>query len=254
MEIEEQLRLCAEKLGEQLGVSHIEFRYAERVLPISTVRKDKVSMMLALPDNSDELFNQLSSKLRSQIRRPKREGAQTQVGGKELLLSFYAVFSKNMRDLGTPVYPLSFFSTILKSFPLSAKILVVHINNIPVAAAFLIGHNGTMEIPWASSLRDFNHLSVNMQLYWAALKYSIDQGYRSFDFGRCTMGGGTYNFKKQWGAKPVQLNWYYWMNNGGNLPQINPSNPKYRIFISIWKQLPLWFVNWLGPKIIKHLP
>lgn len=244
----------ATKLGERLGVSHIELRHTESVLPVSMVRKDKVSMILTLPSSSEELFKQLSSKLRSQIRRPQREGALTQVGGQEIIHDFYRVFSKNMRDLGTPVYPKSFFAAILEQFPQATRLIVVRLANKPVAAALLIGHNGRMEIPWASSLREFNHLSVNMQLYWDALRYSIENGHHSFDFGRCTLDSGTYQFKKQWGAKPAQLYWHYWLRSGGDLPYINHTNPKYRLFISLWKCLPLWFANWLGPKLIKHLP
>jgi serine/alanine adding enzyme len=244
----------AAKLGEELGVSHIEARHVVSDLQVSMVRTDKVSMVLSLPLTSEELFNQLQSKLRSQIRRPQREGAYTQIGGAELLSEFYAVFSENMRDLGTPVYSLDFFKTILEEFPQASRLLVVRVAKKPVAAAFLIGDHGRMEIPWASSLREYNHLSVNMQLYWDALKYSIENRYRSFDFGRCTIDSGTYNFKKQWGAKPVQLYWFYWVKDGGSMPCINPSNPKYRLFIMIWKRLPLWFSNWLGPKLVKHLP
>lgn len=244
----------AAKLGERLGVSHIEMRHTAPVLPVSTVRTDKVTMILSLPSSSEALLKQLSSKLRAQIKRPQREGAVTQVGGIELLPEFYRVFAQNMRDLGTPVYAPALFANILRRFPQAAHLLVVRLAGKPVAAAFLLGHNGMMEIPWASSLRAANHLSVNMLLYWEVLKYSVEQGYTSFDFGRCTLDSGTYKFKKQWGAEPKQLYWHYWMKDGGGPPQVNHANPKYHLLISAWRRLPLWLANWLGPKLIKHLP
>ena len=111
-----------------------------------------------------------------------------------------------------------------------------------------------MEIPWASTVRDFNKISINMLLYWEVLKFAIESGRKVFDFGRSTVDSGTYRFKKQWGAEPVQLNWHYWLADGGELPQLNPDNAKFRMAINAWKKLPLPLANLLGPHIVRHLP
>ena len=111
-----------------------------------------------------------------------------------------------------------------------------------------------MEIPWASTLREVNKIGVNMFLYWEVLKYSIEQGFKTFDFGRSSVDSGTFRFKKQWGAKPKQLYWYYWMRDGGELPQLNPNNPKYQLVIKLWQKLPLALTKLLGPMIVKNLP
>ena len=75
----------------------------------------------------------------------------------------------------------------------------------PVAAGFLAGFKERLEIPWASSVKAFNKWSPNMLLYWTCLEFACAQGYRTFDFGRSTVGEGTYRFKEQWGAKPHPL-------------------------------------------------
>jgi hypothetical protein len=125
---------------------------------------------------------------------------------------------------------------------------------MPVASGFLIGFKETLEIPWASSLREYNAQSPNMLLYWTALRFACERGFKTFDFGRSTPGGGTYRFKEQWGAKPVPLYWYYWMRNGGALPELNPNNPKYRSAIALWKHLPVGLTKVLGPFIVRNLP
>ena len=66
--------------------------------------------------------------------------------------------------------------------------------------------------------------------------------------------GGFDKFKEQWGAKPMQLYWHYWMRNGGPLPELNPRNPKYQLAIRAWKSLPVGFTNLIGPHIVKYLP
>lgn len=91
-------------------------------------------------------------------------------------------------------------------------------------------------------------------MYWEILKYAIRHGYRQFDFGRSTIGAGTYKFKKQWGAKPMQLYWHYWLKDKGELPSLNHSNPKYSLAIRVWKKIPLPITKLIAPMIVKYLP
>lgn len=252
-DIEIKLMAAVNDYAREAGVSHVEYRDN---LPRSgyAVKTDKVNMILALPDNGEALWQGFSSKLRAQIKRPQRENPRTVIGGLELLDDFYRVFSRNMRDLGTPVYTKAFFAEILRCFPSQSRLIVVYLSKRPVAAAFLLGFKERLEIPWASTISDVNHLSINMLLYWEVLQFAIRTGYRFFDFGRSSKDAGTYRFKKQWGAEPMALYWHYWLKPGQQLPSLNPSNPKYALMINIWKRLPLPLTRLIGPHIVKNLP
>jgi serine/alanine adding enzyme len=245
---------AATVLAGELGVTHVELRTSREHALGLPVRADKVSMRLVLPASTHELWSAIGPKVRAQVKRPQKVGAECYFGCDEFLPEFYAVFSRNMRDLGTPVYPYKLFERIYKQFPEQARIAIVRLAGEPVAAGFMLGHQDVMEIPWASSLRKHNHAGVNMLLYWKALEYSLDQGYKYFDFGRSTIDSGTYRFKKQWGAEAHQLYWYYLMKDGIGLPGLTPNNPKYRFAIRAWQMLPLPLANWLGPKIVRGLP
>jgi serine/alanine adding enzyme len=131
---------------------------------------------------------------------------------------------------------------------------VIRVAGHPAAAAFLLQGPQRMEIPWASSLRTYNRIGVNMLLYWEALKFSIARGCRVFDFGRSSIGSGTYRFKQQWGAQPRQLYWHYWLRTGNQPPALNPDNPRFRLAIRMWQRLPLAIANRLGPPIVRNLP
>jgi lipid II:glycine glycyltransferase (peptidoglycan interpeptide bridge formation enzyme) len=91
-------------------------------------------------------------------------------------------------------------------------------------------------------------------MYWNILESAIKQGIQTFDFGRSSIESGTLKFKKQWGAKPKQLFWYYQLDSEKPIPQLNHSNKKLRLFIQAWKKLPLFIANRLGPFIVKDLP
>jgi serine/alanine adding enzyme len=240
--------------GRTLGVSHAELRHRVGRSLEWPARDDKVSMMLELPAGEEALLKSFGSKLRAQIKRPQKAGATCRSGAHELLDDFFAVFARNMRDLGTPVYPRRFFARILELFPGQARLFVVDLRGKPVAAGLVLQHRATLEIPWASSLREANQEGVNMLLYWAVLQHAIASGCRRFDFGRSTKDSGTYRFKQQWGAQPQQLCWHYWLSGDRELPKITPTNPKYRLAIALWKRLPLAAANWLGPQIVAKLP
>lgn len=211
-------------------------------------------MLLPLGEDADKLWRSFPSKLRSQIRRAQREDYYIKHGGTELLNDWYRVFARNMRDLGTPVYSKLWFAELLRAFPNKTSLHVVYIKEKPVSAGFLIGDKSVMQIPWASTLKEYNHLSVNMLLYWHVLQFSIAQKCHWFDFGRSTRDAGTYRFKKQWGAEELPHFWHYALPDGETLPAINPDNPKYRLMIAVWQRLPVWLTRIIGPPVIRGIP
>lgn len=215
-------------------------------------RSDKVMMRLALPDTIEELEQSIGAKVRSQIKRPQKENVSVAIGGIELVDPFYEVFCRNMRDLGTPVYAKQFFLTILEHIGDSCRLIVVQMQSKPVAACFLIGYRDVLEIPWAASRRDMNRFGVNMLLYWEALAQAYKLGHTVFDFGRSTTEGGTYRFKKQWGATPHPLTWHR-SEPGASSTQGNEVGLAQRA-VAVWRHLPLPIANWLGPRIAPDLP
>jgi serine/alanine adding enzyme len=252
-ETDERLMHHAGELAETLGVRHVEFRDT-KPRPRRLARTDKVVMELSLPSSPDALWKGLTSKVRAQIRRPSKEGAEAVVGGTEMLADFYRVFARNMRDLGTPVYSRRFFQAIMDTFPGRGQVVVVHLDGHPVAAGFLLGNGNRLEIPWASSDRRYNRFGVNMLLYWEALRWGVEKSYHVFDFGRSTIDSGTYRFKRQWGAQPRQLYWHYWLRRGDRLPELKPESPKFRFAVRAWRKLPVRIGNLLGPHVVKNLP
>ncbi len=244
---------AATSLACELGVGHLELRHLADVAALPK-REDKVSMHLELGGDSGALWKALGSKRRAQVKRSQKEGAACEIGGAELLEAFYAVFSVKYRDLGTPVYPRAWFRALLQKFADLTRVFVVRVQGKPVAASIVIGFNGVLEVPWAATLREADRYAVNMYLYWSMLEFAEDQGYRIFDFGRSTEGSGTYRFKKQWGAEPVQHYWHYWLRDAGEIPHINPGNPKAQAAVALWQRLPVWLANRIGPHIVKNLP
>jgi serine/alanine adding enzyme len=245
----------AVELADEHNVRYLELRTEREIShPALTQKNDtKIFMRLALPATADQLWNGFKSKLRSQIRAGEKQAFQVSWGRHELLTEFYAVFSRNMRDLGTPVFPRELFASILTRLSDAAELCVVRVGSQPVAAALLTHGQSITEVPSASSLRSFNSTNANMVMYWHLLRQTIERGQQVFDFGRSTIDSSTYRFKRQWGAEPSPSVWQYYLRHG-TIGDLRPDNSKFGLAIRAWKQLPLCVANLLGPHIIRGIP
>lgn len=219
----------------------------------TTAAGNKVRMLLALPENSDALMQSFKAKLRSQIRKPIKDGLTVKVGGVDLLDDFYGVFATNMRDLGSPVHSRRFIQQILLGLPERANLFVVYGGSVPMACSLTLGFNGVLSNPWASSLRRYSQFAPNMLLYWTMLEYACRQGYRTFDFGRSTVDEGTYRFKEQWGARPAPLYWYRFARNDLTSNEMTSDGRWMNRAVECWKRLPVPVTRVLGPKIRRYI-
>lgn len=243
----------ARRILEEERSGFLELR-ARHELPLRLpVSHRKITVFLDLPDDGMEpLWRGLSSKVRSQIRRPRKEGAIARFGLQEID-AFFDVFSRHMRDLGTPTQSRQLFETIAAVFPETVRFGCVYLSGRPVAVGCGVGWNGEFELCWASSLREYNASAPNMLLYWRFIEVAIDEGARLFNFGRCTPGGGGHRFKRQWGGRDETL-WWYYQGRGRNGGVPSREDPAHRWKINLWRRLPLALTNRLGPRIVRSLP
>jgi FemAB-related protein (PEP-CTERM system-associated) len=245
---------AAAGVARRVRARSVEFRHVAPVFAAPT-RTHKVAMWLDLPSSEDALWKAFSTDLRTDIRRRLKSGLEVSVGGAEDLDDFYRVFSTTMRDLGTPTYSRAFFAAILREWPGTAWIATCRSGGAAVAGCLLLGFRGSIEVPWAGSLRSARTLRPNMLLFWACLRHAIEQGFTRFDFGRSTPGGGTFAFKKQWGSRAIPLHWQYWLADGhGAVADLSPANPKFAAAIRVWQRLPLWLTRKIGPPLTSCFP
>ena len=217
-----------------------------------SVSARKITVKLPLGSDPDSLFKSFPSKLRSQIRRPLKEGLTTRFGP-EQREPFYAVFARTMRDLGTPVLPRAFFDRIAAAFPDVVVFGVVYRGDQPLAAGCGFVWREEFELTWAGALRESRPLAANMLLYWSFMEQMIARRVRTFDFGRCTAGSGTHQFKRQWGGADVTLPWCQYAANGvAALP--SPQYPAFSWGPRLWRRLPLSVANRLGPRLVRFIP
>lgn len=247
----------AATIAGKTNVKLLELR-SRRELPIALpVSHRKLTVVLDLPATSEQLWSGLPSKLRSQIKRPRKEGVEVRFG-LDQVAAFYQVFAHHMRDLGTPALSRSFFEAIASTFPDDVQFAVAYHSGQPIACGCGFLWNGEFEITWASALRSHNSMSPNMLVYWALMERMTQAGARLFNFGRCSPDSGTYRFKMQWGGREEQLWWYQRAKpssqDAGEASTPSPDSGVFALAVKVWQRLPLPVANTLGPRVVRLIP
>jgi serine/alanine adding enzyme len=245
----------AVELANELRVKYLELRLPAAVEhpALRPFTANKVLMRRELPASSEALWKDIDSKVRNQVRKGEKQSFTVQWGRDELLDSFYCVFSRNMRDLGTPVFGRKFFAAILRHLGDDAEFCVVSLREQQVAAALLIHGRGVTKVPCASALREFNSTNANMFLYWQLLQRAIERGSDVFDFGRSTVDSGTERFKAQWGAEGTPAVWQRYSRRG-RVADLRKESPIFSALTRVWRRLPLRVAEFVGPAIVRGIP
>lgn len=212
----------------------------------------KITVRLALPESKELLWNAFPSKLRSQIRRPTKAGLTSRFGPDQRE-AFADIYARTMHRLGTPALPSALFEKIAALFPDIVEFGVVYRGDEPVAAGCGFRWHDEFELQWAGALREHSETAPNMLLYWSFMERMITRGVKVFDFGRCTPGGGTHGFKRQWGGADVALPWAQWSPRNVSAPP-SPDRPLFRFAANCWKRMPRALATRVGPLIATQIP
>jgi len=243
----------AEMLRREIACDAVELRQLAPLDEALPVRTDKVTMHLQLADGAEAMWSALKSKVRTKVRKAEKNDPDFAIGGGELLGEFVSVYARTMRDLGSPPHSRRFFGLIIEAFGESARLFVVRRKGRPLAASFTLTDAWGLHVPWSGSDKRFSRFGANRLLYWRMLAHAADAGWKRFDFGRSTRGSGTYEFKQEWGAEEVPLYWHYLLPAGGQVPDVRPDSPKFRLMVGCWRRLPVGLARLLGPRIISKL-
>ena len=243
---------AAVALARTRNASVVEFRCTAEAPLAMEYAIDKVACVMPLPETTEQLWKNFPAKLRSQVRRPQKEGITARFGADQVD-TFFSVFARNMRDLGSPTHSRRFFRIVAEEFGEHVWFVAAYKDSVPVAAGCAIQWRGEVEMTWASALREYNSLSPNMLIYSAVMERGVATGLTCFNFGRCTPDTGSHRFKKQWGSTDVPLYWYRWSKQPA---QVLPGNNGGALSIAtrLWRHMPVPIATLLGPQLRRGIP
>lgn len=255
-EVRQALIAEAKRLAQQLQVDYLEMRDTQEVsLDPELHRKDLYfTFAHSITTDEDALMKTFPRDIRTMIRKGAKNGLVAELGREELLDEFYEVYATSLRNLGTPVFPKRLFAEFLREFPQSSDILMIRQEGKVAGSVFSFYFRDTVMPYYAGAYADFYRAGINNFMYWELMRSAAARGYTRFDFGRSKTGTGAYEFKRGWGMEATPLPYQFYLVRAEEMPNLNPTNPKFELMIKVWKQLPLSVTKLVGPMIVKNLP
>ncbi|HEY0270056.1 MAG TPA: FemAB family XrtA/PEP-CTERM system-associated protein [Sphingomonas sp.] len=244
------------RLAERLGCPSLELRGGFLPAGEEWQRKEGAyaGFVRALADTDDAELKAIPRKQRAEVRKALDGGLSVEIGrGKADRAAHYAVYAESVRNLGTPVFPRALFGAILDRFGEDADILTVRHAGVAVASVLSLYHNGTVMPYWGGGTFGARALRANELMYFSLMRHARRRGCAAFDFGRSKIGTGPFAYKKNWGLEPMPLAYAVRTADGTQAREVNPLSPKYQARIALWKKLPLWLANRIGPPIARGL-
>ena len=242
----------AQALARRLGVQHLELRnvsqrhtdwpaqdlyvtFRKEILP------DEEANMLAIP-----------RKQRAMVRKGIANGLVAQ--SDDSVDRFFKLYADNVHRHGTPALSKRYFQALRDEFAADCEVLTVaSADGTPLSSVLSFYFRDEVLPYYAGDAEAARHLAANDFKYWALMRQACARGAKVFDYGRSKRGTGSFSFKKNWGFEPQSLHYEYCLYKRDTVPQNNPANAKYRLFIEAWRRLPVGVANWLGPHIVRNL-
>ncbi|MGB1108869.1 MAG: FemAB family XrtA/PEP-CTERM system-associated protein [Gammaproteobacteria bacterium] len=241
----------AARLAEELGVDYLELR--DRVDHASDWPKKSlyVTFRKEISEDHEANMKAIPRKQRAMVRKGLKAGLETEFG--QELDRFYQIYSESVRNLGTPVFGKRFFRVLLDEFRDAIDILMIKHEGQDIAGVLSFYFRDEVLPYYGGGSVAARGAKANDFMYWSLMSSAADRGCRVFDYGRSKEGVGSYSFKKNWGFEPAPLHYRYHLVKADAVPDLSPMNPKYQLFIKMWKKLPLPISQMIGPHLARNL-
>lgn len=246
------LRERVAALGRDLGVQYVELRNWHESQCAGWPRVSRyVTFLKEIEHDAGGILKALPRETRRMTRRAIEQNYE--IGFSRDLSKFDPLYAANLRKLGTPAFPASYFRNLLDEFP-DADVMELRLDGKVVAAVLSLYHGQTVLPYYGASDPAFNRANPNNMMYYALMCEARKRGLDHFDFGRSKTGTGAYLFKSHWGMDERPLPYEILLVKRKNMPNFSPANPKFDLAIRIWRNIPLPLTRIIGPWLIRLFP
>ncbi|MBF0193167.1 MAG: FemAB family PEP-CTERM system-associated protein [Magnetococcales bacterium] len=252
-DVRNALELQAAKMADTMGVAYLECRNRTSCNPNWATKDLYCGFSKAIFDDPQKNLLAIPRKQRAEVRRGLKNGLvgeiDQDVGG-----ICYDIYSQSVRNLGTPVFSRDYFHILKAEFGDDCDGLVVRRKGKAVAAVVNFYFRDEVLPYYGGGTTEARSLGATHYMYWDLMSHaSKSRGVKKFDFGRSKRGSGSFAFKQYYGFSPEPLFYQYHLVGNNSIPDLSPNNPKYKLFINMWKRLPLPISQFIGPLIAKNL-
>jgi lipid II:glycine glycyltransferase (peptidoglycan interpeptide bridge formation enzyme) len=220
------------------------------------IRNYHLDYFLDLEPDVNTLENRFHHSIRRCIKQGQKRGVSVRITSTEADLDyFYKLNVTTRKKLGVLPQPRAFFKALYRHV-ISQNlgfIVVAESEGKIIAGVLFLTYKNTIYYKFNAS--DERHLQKrpNHLIIWEAIRYACANGYKLFDFGRCSPEEeGLRTYKRHWGAREVSLPYYYYPEVKG-LATITENSLRYRIMKILSHMVPTFVFRITGSLLYKHM-
>lgn len=241
----------AQELAAKLKVGHLEYRNLTPQHPDWLHKDLYVIFRKQIDPDPEQNMNAIPRKQRAMVRKGIKAGLESTIDNDVERL--FVAYASSVHRLGTPVFPKRYFRLLKETFGKDCEVLTIAKEGRIIASVLSFYFRDEVLPYYGGGMVEAQNVAGNDFMYWELMRQACGRGYRIFDFGRSKRGTGAFDFKKNWGFEPTPLYYEYQLHAAKEMPDNNPRNPKYQMFIKMWRKMPLAMANAIGPYIVKNL-
>ena len=228
----------AQALAVKLGVSHLELRHLDPQRPDWPTQDLYVTFRKTLLPDEEANMLAIPRKQRAMVRKGIKNGLVSTLDSD--VERFFPLYADNVHRHGTPAMPKRYFQALMAEFGPDCEVLTVAAPDGRLLSSVMSFYFRDEILPYyAGDDERARELAANDFKYWELMRRACARGLKVFDYGRSKQGTGPYAFKKNWGFEPRALHYEYCLYKRDAIPQNNPSNAKYKLFIETWRRMPI---------------
>ncbi len=242
---------AAQELAMQLKVDHLEYRNIKASNSGWPTKDLYVTFRKSIDPEVEENMKAIPRKQRAMVRKGIKAGLASCID--QDITRFFSAYSSSVHRLGTPVFSKKYFQILKEVFADDCELMTITHNDRVISSVMSFYFRDEVLPYYGGGTHEARGMAANDFMYWELMRRSCESGYQIFDFGRSKRDTGSFSFKKNWGFEPQVLHYEYLLVQGKEIPNHNPLNPKYQLFIKAWQKMPLSLANAIGPNIVKNL-
>jgi hypothetical protein len=198
-----------ESSGARSWTLHSRLGGYERLVPGLRLAGGFKTWVAPLPGDAEELragWKKSQNNLWRSLRKADRSGVTARMAdGEDDLRRFYTLYEENVRRHRSLPYSWRLFALTRKLLSEAGvyRLVVAEHDGQVVAGGVLNVFRSNIDLVYNASSSDHLDLRPNHAVYWQAISWGIENGYRTYTMGQAPEGGSLARFKQQWGGEPV---------------------------------------------------
>lgn len=176
--------------------------------------EDHLNIVIDLKKDESELWKDVHSKRRNEIRKAKKNGTEFKIGiSEEELAISYKILNDVYSRVKLPLPPFNFFLNItnINEEKIGLKNFLAIYNNEIIGCMLAIIYKNTIYDFYAGAYAESYNKYPNDLIPWEVFKWAKNKGYHTFDFGgagKPNIPYGVRDYKKKFGGKVINQGRY----------------------------------------------